>query len=792
MRCIRATICVLVGLLFAIFAEPAWAQTQYLRFAIPARLLSDALIDFAVQAHVSISTSGVNFGRTSSQALFGTFQREDALKRLLRGTRFTFDYVDADTFRVRAYATNELGPSVARTPNIETVLVTATKREETVQTLPYAISAVSGRQLIEAGIESAHGLTLEAAGLTVTNLGSGEDKLFVRGLTDSIVPGLSESVVGVYLDDARIVDDAPDPDLALIDIDRVEVLRGPEGSLYGAGSLTGLVRIVTNKPDFNDFASMLRWSLSSTDDGGLSTNFDGMLNLPLSTERLALRVAGYDHDEAGYISEVRLGRTGTNRTLKRGGRAELAWHANARLTLIANLALQGIRADDSQYYLGNLGRNRRDNLLLEPHSDNFVQAGLTTNAAFYGANLVSNTSFVGRHLGSTFDASYAWPQLTGFPLGPSPFDYAREIQSFTHETRLSSDDGGRWSWLGGLFLAHRDEDFNSLLSGPDAMGAIVAARVERREDRESEAALFGEVAYQFAPSWSVTGGMRVFDAIRKVSDDVTGFVSGPTGLFSGTSPQAGVAPKGVIEYRPSEQMMFYAQAAEGYRLGDLSIGNPGLAGLGAKFESDELWNYELGAKFDMLEHRLSVNAATYYVVWDNAQADQIAPNGAFYVLNAGNVRDLGFETEFAYRPLDGLTLQGNFFWNNSILARQGPPIAVGEGVLPGAPDVTASVLARYDFHIGRVSDGFVGINYSYVGVSYLGFGEATPSMGGYRVLNARTGLANGRWELALFADNLTDDRGNTFAFGNPFDLARSPQVTPPRPRTFGLSLTWSH
>ena len=426
----------------------ALAQTEYVRISIPSKPLADALIDFAIQAHLSISEAGVDFGNAVSRPLVGTFQKDDALRQLLSGSAFSFEYVDSSTIRIRKNAQTQNG-AVDRQQTIETVLVTATKRTDIVRDLPYSISVITGRQLEDFGIDSPHELTSQVAGLTTTNMGPGEDKFFVRGLTDSVLPGLSESVVGVYLDELRIVDDAPDPNLRLVDIDRVEVLRGPQGTLYGAGSLSGLVRIITNKPDFNAVAMMAQTSVSSTEHGGISTDWNGMLNLPLVAGVLSLRIVGYDDSDAGYIDETRLHRSSTNATQTEGGRAQLGWEPNATWNVIASVTAQNIKSEDSQYYFANAIPLTRDNYLLEPHSDNFLQAAVTANGSLAWADIVSNTSFVGRHLDNRFDASYAWPQLTGYPFGPSPFDYTRKIQSFTHETRIASTDDGPWKWLGG-------------------------------------------------------------------------------------------------------------------------------------------------------------------------------------------------------------------------------------------------------------------------------------------------------------------------------------------------------
>jgi outer membrane receptor protein involved in Fe transport len=770
----------------------ALAQTDYVRVDISSKLLADALTDFAEQANLSIGETGLNFGKARSTAINGTYLKVEALRRILSGSGFAFEFLDANTVRIKVLLTprNSVG---AREAAMESVIVTATKRKEISRDIPYSIAVASGRQLEDFGVQTSHELTTQVAGLTATNLGSGEDKLFVRGLTDSVLPGLSESVVGVYLDESRIVDDAPDPNLRLIDIDRVEVLRGPQDSLYGAGSLSGLVRIVTNTPEFDEFRAMAETSILSTESGGISTEVDGMINVPLVSDALALRLVGFDDKQAGYIDETRLHLSDTNRTGTTGGRAQLAWQANGKWTVIENFVQQDTKANDSQYYLPNLGYLERDNYLLEPHSDQFRQAGITINGTFGWANAVSNTSYDSRRIRDQIDASFAWPQLTGFPIGPSPFDFERKIQSVTHETRLSSPDGDRWKWLVGFALSHRDEDFNSELSGPGASGSPVIGRAEAREDRLNEAALFGEATYNLTPDWSLTAGARLFGSSHNVTAIGSGILFTSASPFVGSVRQDGFAPKIVLEYRPSDHAMFYAQSSEGYRLGGINVDGPAGATGEAEntFDSDELKNFELGAKLDFFDRRLVVDTAAYYVIWNNVQTDQIGSNGAFYVLNAGTVRDAGLEMDAAWRPIDNLTLRGNFFWNNAALANTNPLLANGEGVLPGAPDISGEISARYDFPLTRTIGGFASAGYSYVGVSHLGFGENSQSMGGYRLANVRIGAEKGSWQMNVFVDNLTNDRGNTFAFGNPFDLNRGPQVTPPQPRTIGVSLTWS-
>ena len=778
-----------LGLSFASLCAGARAQNAIVTVHIRSEPLAEALVDFAVQAGLSINESGVDFRDAASNAVDGSFTQQDALARLLAGTGYEFEFVTPDTVEIRVASRAQTRPA----PAIEKVVVTATKRREVAQLLPYSIAVSKGTELESMGVESSTGLTPYIAGLTATNMGAGEDKLFVRGLTDSVLPGLSESVVGLYLDETRIAGDAPDPDLQLIDIDRVEVLRGPQGSLYGAGALTGLVRIVTRKPVFGEFQSTIGASLATTAGGELSGGVNAMVNLPIVPGELALRLAGYLDRKPGYVDDLALHASNTNRTTIAGGRSALAWQPDDAWTITANAAFQETRAEDSQYYLQSLGPDDRNNLLREPHYDRIFLTGVTAEAGFSGVDLVSNTSFLDRRLRTRFDASQAWPALTGFAPGPSPFDYTRSIISFTHETRLSSADDGRWDWLSGLYLAWRAEDFMSTLIGPDAGGAPILGRMETRDDRANEAALFGEVTYRFTPELSLTAGARAFYADHIVKADRSGLLVSGTPIFRGKSSQSGVAPKLVLSYRPSDAETYYAQFSEGYRLGGLNVdGPPDATGEPERsFDSDSLRNYEIGAKLDLFGGTMVANSALYLASWSNVQTDQIAPDGAFYILNAGDVRDLGLELDLAAQPLANLNVQAHGFWNNARLSHTNPLLVANGGGLPGAPNMSIGLSARYDIALDELGNAYLGASFDYVGTSHLGFGENTPTMGNYRLLNVRLGWMRGHWQAVLFADNLTGDVQNTFAFGNPFNIETERQITPPRPRTIGLSLVWT-
>lgn len=770
--------------LCALWPGISHAQTELVQFDLSAMPMAKALAQFAMQANLSIDDSAVDFDGKVSAPIDGEYRPQEALRMLLAGSGLTFQIVGQGSIRIRLAS-----PVSPPDNNIEEVVVSATKRDEVAETLAQSISVITAADIQTIGATTLNDIASQTAGLIATNLGPGQDKLFVRGLTDSVLPGSSESVLGLYLDDTRIADDAPDPGLVLVDIERVEVLRGPQGSLYGAGSLDGLIRIVSNKPNLDSFDATAGATASLTADGGFSQSLEATVNAPLLSDEVALRVVGYEQRLSGFVDDPVLNTTNTNKTDVAGARAALAWQPNGTWVFNANFAAQDIESEDSQYYIQSLGPENRNNLLPEPHSDRILIGALSANADLGWADLVSNFSYVKRDLTSQFDASQAWPLLTGFPFGASAFGYARDIQSISHETRLVSAGSGPWQWLAGVFLSGRDESLNTNLTGPDGTGTATDARSEQRRDRANEAALFGELTYAFWSNFAVTAGLRAFTASHNVSATSTGMLANVPPEFSGANHQRGLAPKFVLSYRPDHDATFYAQYSEGYRLGGLNADGPvGATGeRSSTFDSDILRNYETGAKLRVLNGLATINADIYYDVWRDVQSDEIAPDGAFYVLNAGTVRDLGAELEIAAEPVPNLSIKANAFWNNATLS---PSIILRAGAepgLPGAPNATVGLTGRYDIPVG-INDLFAVGEYSYVGPSHLGFGEGTPGMGNYQLINLRVGILRDNWSIALFIDNVTNELHNTFAFGNPFLPGSDRQITAPRPRTVGIEL----
>jgi iron complex outermembrane receptor protein len=811
--CLLALCCLLLGAAFCRIAagqEPAGEQP----FHITAEPLADALVDFALQAQISIGYSGVDFHDVKGNPVDGRFSPDVALRLILAGTGFESVARTSEALEIRQIALlrppsapfRSSPPAGDDVPRLEEVVVTSTKRAEIAQTLPYSIAVATGDDLDRFGMRNQNDLMAHVAAFSATDFGQGKNKIAIRGLSDSAIPGRSQSVVGLYLDESRLTDNAPDPGLRLIDIDRVEIVRGPQGTLYGAGTLGGLVRVITNRPLLDREQGMAMLSTAATQQGGPSAGVDLMLNLPLIPDILALRAVAYERRDGGYIDEARLNQHDANHTDTNGGRLTLLWQLSDDWSITAGFTGQRIEAADSQYYLPKVGYLKQANFKFEPHRDQFLQASLTVEGALDWAKLTSTTAFTERRFVDKYDATLAWTALTGFPLGPAKFGDMRNIQSVTQETRLTSLGGGRLDWIAGTFLSHRDEGYRARLAGPDAQNQLFVARAQARNDYADEYALFGEATYHLTDSVSVTAGLRGFYASADAAADVGRPGSTDRTLAEGTNHSTGFVPKVIISYSPARTLTIYADAAEGFRLGGININSPSgainvnrpggrlpVSTNARTFDSDRLWSYELGAKTSLWDGRLIANAAGYLTIWDNIQSDQILRDGSLFTANAGTTHAPGFEVDIAVQATRHLRLQGNFFWNDPSILHPNPLLIQSAGRLPAVPTSNFGLSALYSMAILDGWDATASLEYAYVGEETLGFdARYSPLMGNFSNVDARFGLTHGDWQATLYVQNLTDEQANVFAFGNPFNMGAFGQVTPLRPRTVGIDLSWRY
>lgn len=794
---LRAALLILICVLAedAALAGPVRPADRF--YDIPAMPLRQALERFAREADLSVALDGVDLKGVRSNYLYGRMDASVALRTLLARTPFDYKFVAADAVRLVPRAARPSSKSTASPQSAlddVPILVTATKREVDVQKIPGSVTAVDGEVLRQWGVRDFNQMAPAIAGVAYTNLGPSRDKIFLRGVSDGAFADRTQMTVGVYLDETPIIFNDTNPDLRLIDIDRVEVLRGPQGSLYGSGSLGGIIRIITNKPDVNRFSARLGADASFTQDGGLNEFYDMVANAPLARGRMGLRASGYYERAHGYIDDVRLGIDDVNRSVVYGGRAALRAKFSDRWTLDIASDAQSVDLTDTQYTFAELGDLSRANFRREPYSDEFRHASLTLNGDIGPAKITSSSAYIHRDIVSAFDATAALGALLDEPDAAGVYRTDDAIRTFNHESRIVSDSPGRLQWIAGLFFSLRTEELGARLI-VDSVSPAELPFVSSRRDRVRETALFGEATYEIIPKLKVTAGFRWSATKYSVSVDSGGSLNAVAPSIKDSKRRFAATPKFALSYEATDNLLLYALSARGSRIGGFNVNSP-LAALGpaeagestATFESDGLWSTELGLKSVWFDGRMIFNAAGFYIRWSNIQTDQILPNGFSFIANAGMARNFGFEGELTARPLSWLQIASAFTVNDPELVQANPFLGAKPGdALPNIASVSAAFSAVADFPIAANWRGAAAFDYHIVGRSYLTFAEAqSPRMGGYGVANLRLTANRDAVSGGFYVKNLFNEYANTFSFGNPFSLSLEAQATPLRPRTAGF------
>ena len=803
------SLCACVG---AFAPSVAWAQSEHpYAFAIQPKAAAEALIDFAVQANISIG--GVNACRGRSPGLKGRYTIEAGLNQLLAKIGCGFRRVALDTVQVfpEAPARPPAGSmsASARTtpppiPMVETspVVVTSTKRAAVIGSLPYAITALGHDQLIEAGAQDIGDVAAQIPGLSTTNLGLGRDKILLRGLSDGVFTGRTQSTVGIYLDDVPITYNAPDPDLQLADVEAVEVLRGPQGALYGGGAMSGVYHIVTRKPELNDWSGYARVGGSLTQLGAPSEEYEGMLNAPLVRDRLAARAVAYETIEGGYIDATDLRQSNVDQTIRKGARAALRGQLGNDWVINVSLGFQSIRSNDAQYVTPGGGRLHRSNQILESSRNNFSQSALSAERSESWGQFKSTTAFVQHKFSSQSDASNALPLFGSGTTAAGSYEEPIDVQMLTEDAVFTSPNIGRFQWLAGAYASATWETTDPLVrAGVPPSGNAPSAQTlysEHRTDQRAAGALYGDASYALTDRLTATAGLRASSSNAVTTSIVLAPQQGQRRLFSGQITASGWAPKVALAYKLSQNNTLYVLASEGGRSPGFNTGGPigatfstsaNASGMHRQFGADRLWNLEAGVKLSALDGRLSLNADLFYDLWRNIQTDQFLASGLSYTANAGDGRNLGSEVDLVARPFNGFTLQATALLNRPELIHANPGFMSGVN-LPGVPDVSLGGRAAYRWQVAEGFTALVSTEAQYIGRSHLTFDpNASPTMGGYVLARFSAQVEHDGWRLAMFLSNPANARGNTFSYGNPFDFQQAQEVTPERPRTLRAVLS---
>ena len=791
-------------------AWPALASAQANAYpvSIAPKAYSEALIDLALQTNISLL--GANQCPGQAKAIAGRFTVRAALTQLLAGAPCRFEIIDAKTVRVFATTPAARPAPAPRAPkppappsqdfdtpaSAAEVVVTATKRSSPLGATPAAVSLIGGAALSQNGTRHTSGISGQIAGVVITNLGPGRDKILLRGLSDGAFTGRTRSTVGTYLDDVPITYNAPDPDLRLTDVERIEVVRGPQGALYGGGSLSGVFRIVTKSPDLEKRSAALDVAGARTQSGSPSTSFDLMGNMPIIPGQAAIRFVGYSAVDGGYVDDINLRLSNVDRTLRYGGRLAIEVRAGDAWTVAGNAAFQHLESNDTQYT--TMTRLQRANRVREAHENNFSEVGVTVTHVGDRAKVQSSTAYVRHDFSSLYDASAALSLFDSGEADLGVFREAAKINMVVQDVFITPRYPGRFDWLIGAFGSHTAESTPSALraaGGPPGLPPV-AIYAEERTDRLDEAALYGEVSYRFGERWTASLGARVFDSrLHAVSQVIA--PPNPARSFDGSKNFNGVSPKFTVQYSLGPGELIYALASQGYRAGGFNTaGRSAPAPARQIYGSDRLENYEIGAKLSSFGGKLNLRTALFYARWNDIQTDQYFSSGLSYTANVGDGRNVGLEGEIAVTPAPRLLLQLNAMLDSPKVTHLNGNFATRvEPGLPGIPDFSLGAQAHYEHPMSNRTALLFGAQLAYTGRSHLTFEPLTPAPGGSSemgdIITAKLSAqyTTPRWSLAGFVTNPTNAQGDTFSYGNPFSFGEVRQVTPQRPRTVTLELS---
>lgn len=768
------------------------------RLTIPAQPMARAVLQLGAQAGVSIGAGeAASCGR--SRAVNGVHEVEQALRLMLADSGCTYRRIDARTYLIVRRPPPSPRPAAPAPPPIiapvelDTVVVTATKREIALANAPYSLSAVDGAAFDAAARRDTAALATRLAGLTVTNLGPGRNKLFVRGLADSALTGQTQAMVGLYLDDTRLTYDAPDPDLRLVDLDRVELLRGPQGTLYGAGAMGGVLKLVSKPPRLDAYEGGLSTGLTFADDTAPGHSADVVFNVPLLRDRLAMRAVLYEEVMEGVVDDPGHGLTNTGATARNGGRVGLVWRINDRWEARLGSVFQELHIDDSQYAFERLAPYERALSVREPSNNDFNGVSLSLTGDYDWGRVRVTSAYQGHDLDRRYDATTAADRFGGSG-GPLAYDEADSIRAFALETSIASAPGASIGWLLGLYGSHYSHNRTGEVLDLQPDERLYVA--DKRDDT-NEGAAFAEAAWSPTDRLKLVLGGRYFYVSTRSRTLATQSET-VTDAFNGRIQDDGVVLKGVIEYALNDNALIFAQVSQGYRVGGFNGGvllNGGLGQPGAglqpyrEFRPDTLNSQELGVRWRGFDDRLGLRLAAFFVDWSAIQSDRVSADGLPFTANIGSGSNEGIELEGAWS--DGpWRVDFNFMGGNPRLdaADDSYPLAT-DGDLPGVPKVLGAVGVRRETRFyGR--EAWASAALGYVGRSTQQLTpEVTTNMGGYVTSEFAAAVSSGPWSAILRLDNLFSEDGDTFGYGNPFLVSTETVATPQRPRNLSLSLS---
>jgi iron complex outermembrane receptor protein len=696
---------------------------------------------------------------------------------------------------------------------LQEIVVTATKRAENLQNVAESISAISGDSLEQLGAAQFTDYAGLVPGLSFFGGGvPGHDQIVLRGITSGAIA--MSSTVGSYIDDVPFGTTgalalgavlSPDPDL--FDIDHIEVLKGPQGTLYGASTLGGLINIVTKSPSLDSFDATVRVDGDAVERGQTGYGTRGVVNIPLVDNQLAVRISAFYREDPGFIDNVGLHRSDVNSASNYGGRAVVLFKPTDTTAISLSALIQDSNAHgrsielvDAHTLAPVYGDLTTKTFFPEPDDLQYRLFNSKITSKLGAADLTNMLSYGQIRDSGMIDNTAAFGFIIPSSNPGSPQTYVRNSDKISDELRVSSPTApnDRIDWLGGLFYTHEKSLYGahlgaySLDTNEPLPVALYAFDLHLLYE---EYAGFGDLTYHFTPAVDFTTGAR-WSTNRQSFDAPTSGLLSSVPVFLGKSSDQSWTFQEALRWRPTESVMTYLRAASGYRPGGPVVPPGAVAsGFPTTFRPDTVWNYELGAKTTWLDHRLTADTAVYFIDWKDIQLNGLV--GPFTILTNGSAaHSYGLEFETHYVPVTNLTVGFTGSYTHATLQADAPGSGgVAGDPLPFTPHWSGALVTDYLLPIGRDTTAKLGATVRYVGSFYSNFSGSTTNIRAdvpsSEPIDLRAGIAHDRWDLMLRVSNLLDQRAFTGVQNRQLSPAQNlpSEATVIRPRT--VSVTFS-
>lgn len=777
--------------------------------------LSEALAGLARQAGLQLVYRSKLANGLKAPAVPAGLGTQETLRRLLHGSGLEYRYLDDRTLLIStptAGAGNAEDTHKPVAATLEQVTVSASKRLRPLQEIPGGISSISGAQLQEIGAQSNVDYLGRLPGV-VFNAGiPGQSSAVIRGVGTTAGIDQGQGPTGWYIDDVPLSEPSYAvgiPDIDTFDLQRVEVMRGPQGTLFGSSSLGGAINYITNPANPGGFEAALETGISSTDNahGELSYTAKGMLNLPLIADRLALRVVALKRSDAGYLDNTGTGRQGSTDVGVSGGRGSLVWTPDEATTLTLMGMYQRNLTDDQNNAHSAQGRYARYTLfpteadydigLLSARLERSFDAGELT--AIVSQNRKSHELHSDVSLTSSLRSL-----LPGKAIDATEY---MDITMRTAELRFASPANEHFEWLLGGMYSVSDRDTHTYTRADGAYAILSQARPAAEYDGSDnvnrtfsdgggeEYALFGEGNLHFADDWTASLGGRLFKSRYNIRLDRYGVSYVPSQHPDAYRiSETGFVPKASLRYSPRRDLTTYATVSKGFRVGNPNTIYPCSCDFVTPegWKSDSLWNYELGLRSGFLDNRGHIDAAVFYIDWDDIQVRLTRPDNTTYGTNAGAARIYGLESSFDFDFSPDMSWQTSFTWLDAKLSEDVPSAspALRKGQrLPGASDI--QIANTFNWRFAATLEPTLIFQHRYLSDAPETLSDSQARVGGYNQFDLRLNLRHGNVGYSIWGTNLSNEHAASFGYGTSAYPIYGRSEFLIRPRTFGVTVSWN-